>query len=115
SEVPRHAVLDLLSSLVDRSFIVFDSEGTALPYRMLDTIRLYAASRLEASGNRPVFRTRHLDYFVETVTTADHDLLGPWQAAWLARLEPEQGNLRAAFEWALSQPGCGDSALSLAN
>ena len=42
----RVAILDLLSSLVDRSLVVAEERGPAVRYRLLETIRQYASERL---------------------------------------------------------------------
>jgi predicted ATPase/DNA-binding CsgD family transcriptional regulator len=87
-EIPARDVLDLLASLIDKSLVVFDSEvlGQAR-YRMLDTIREYAAIRLAEAGESAAFRLRLRDY---TVTVAEHNLaIGMAQipAPWSARID----------------------------
>ena len=42
--------------------------------------------------------------------TADARLRGPEATAWLARLEPEQDNLRAALQWTLDEGRYADMA-----
>ena len=73
-------------------------------YRMLETLREYAQERLAADGDRGGGRTppcRLLPGAGETA--AAKGINGPEQVAWLDRLEREQGNLRAAFQWALAR------------
>ena len=67
---------------------------------MLETVREYAAERLEASGERDVVRDRHLDYYVTLAERTWPDLFGPGQAKALARLDLERENLLAAHAWA---------------
>ena len=68
-------------------------------YRLLETIRQYAAEKLEHSGGTAAVRTRHRDWYAGFAEAAEPDLRGPHQAAWFDRLEREHDNLRVALEW----------------
>ncbi|MFN8526032.1 MAG: tetratricopeptide repeat protein [Chloroflexota bacterium] len=96
------AALDRLASLVDHS-LLNRAEGPAGEPRftMLDTIREYASERLEASGDAMTARKRHLAHFVDLAERADVELSGRRQGEWLARLEREHDNLRAALNWSI--------------
>jgi predicted ATPase/DNA-binding CsgD family transcriptional regulator len=66
--VPQGQVLDLLAGLIDKSLVIRDGETRGLAhYRLLDTIREYAAARLAESGEEPGVRQRHLHYMLELV------------------------------------------------
>jgi predicted ATPase/DNA-binding NarL/FixJ family response regulator len=99
-------VLDLLSGLVDKSLVVTEAgpEG-ALRYRMLEPVRQYARERLEGSGEADAARRRHAAFFLALAEEAELKMAGPEQGAWLARLEREHDNLRAALSWTLSSGG----------
>ena len=64
-QIPAGTVLDLMSALIDKSLVTFDHElrGESR-YRLLDTIKEYAASRLAASGEEDALRLRHRDYLL---------------------------------------------------
>ena len=64
-QIPATAVLDLMAALIDKSLVTFDHElrGESR-YRLLDTIKEYAASRLAASGEEDEVRLRHRDYLL---------------------------------------------------
>ena len=67
-EIDAFDVLEHVSTLVDKSLVVADPVEAA--YRLLETIRQYAAGRLIASGIADQVRARHADYYrALTVTT----------------------------------------------
>lgn len=106
-------VLELLAGLVEKSLVVAEERGGRLRYRLLETIRQYAAQRLVESGEADDVRRRHRDYFVQLAETAEPELTGPAQAEWLDQLDFEQENLRLAMESALNDPQSGDAGLRL--
>lgn len=58
-------MLDLLSSLVDKSFISAETTGKATArYRLLETVRAYALEKLHESGEAQQMYDRHLDFFL---------------------------------------------------
>jgi predicted ATPase/class 3 adenylate cyclase len=95
----RLATLDSLSRLVDRSLVVVEHAG-ATRYRMLETIRQYAADKLAASGETIAIRDRHLALLRQLAHDAEPGLEGPDMLAWLERLDTELDNVRAALDWA---------------
>ncbi len=96
-------MLDALGGLVDKSLVVPDPPGQAGRYGMLETTRQYAAERLAESAEEAAVRRRHADYFLAAAEQAEPRLFGPQQNIWLARLEGEQGNLRAALAYLRDQ------------
>ncbi len=97
------AVLDLLQSLVDKSMVVAELSGSEQRYRLLESTRQYAHELLEKSGELEPMQTRHAQYFLSYARKAR---VASWTSpvkAWLALLEPENDNLRAALDWALSE------------
>ena len=71
-------------------------------FAMLETIREYALDRLEAKGELAIMQQGHAEYFAAWAGQAEAQLHGPDQVVWLARLEQEMGNLRAALGWLLT-------------
>ncbi|HEX6509979.1 MAG TPA: tetratricopeptide repeat protein [Chloroflexota bacterium] len=92
------AVLDLLSSLVDKSLV--RQLGEEEPRcSMLVTIQDYAYEQLETSGEVEAIRRRHAEYYVGLAREAYQAYRGGGSTKALKHLELEQGNLRAALAW----------------
>jgi predicted ATPase/DNA-binding SARP family transcriptional activator len=103
-------VLDTIGRLVERS-MVWVERGRTTRYRMLETLREYAAEQLTTSGEAETFAGRHADYFRDVAERAEVELRGHGQREALRLLREEQPNIRAAITW-LSKPGGDiDSAL----
>jgi predicted ATPase/class 3 adenylate cyclase len=88
------ADLDVLQSLVDKSLLRHTHER----FWMLETIREYAAARLEESDEAEEVRRRHAECFLALAEEAEPFLRRCWSGEWLDRLEREHDNLRAALE-----------------
>ncbi|HEX6506063.1 MAG TPA: helix-turn-helix domain-containing protein [Chloroflexota bacterium] len=107
-------VLDGVRTLVESSLIFPIDEASEEPrYRMLDTIREYAAEQLAAAGERETARTRHAWYYVRLAEEAEPALQDRDQGHWYPRLEREHDNFGAAFDWLL-ESGDVEAALRLA-
>jgi non-specific serine/threonine protein kinase len=99
-------VLDQLTRLVDQSLVVAEAaaDGTAR-FRLLETLRQYAQERLAAGGGSAAARDRHAAYYLALAEASRPPFAEHHDRAWLARLEREHDNLRAALAW--TQPGGG--------
>jgi predicted ATPase/DNA-binding SARP family transcriptional activator len=96
-------VLDLLTTLVDKSLLVArqDREG-GTRYRMLETIRAYGQERLAEAGECEPVRAAHAAYFLGLAERAEEHLLAREQLLWLGRLSADHDNLHAALRGAVS-------------
>ncbi|MGH3255156.1 MAG: AfsR/SARP family transcriptional regulator [Streptosporangiaceae bacterium] len=94
-------VLELLTSLAEKSLLLSGGDG-ALRYRMLGTIKEYAADRLAEAGESGLARQAHLGYFTELAESAEPHLRRAEQLAWLARLEADHDNIGAAMRGAIA-------------
>ena len=95
-------VLGGLESLVDKNLLQrVQAPGEEPRFGMLETIREYAAERLEESGEADQLRRLHAEYFLAMLRNAERALQSSMQPAWLARLELENDNLRAIMRRAL--------------
>ena len=100
-------VAGLLGSLVDKNLVVAEPAGTGLRYRLLETIRLFAAERLvEAGGDAEAAAVAagHCAHFLAVAEAAAPYLTGPEQGRWLARLDADEANLRRAAQHAAGRP-----------
>ena len=105
-------ILDPLDRLVAKSLIVAQDRDGRMRYRLLETIREYALERLAEAGRVDEVRRRHAEFFAQLARTADPQLRGPDQMSWLARLDMEQDNIRAALASTLDL-GLLDTALTI--
>ncbi|TCO35826.1 putative ATPase [Kribbella steppae] len=110
--VERDQVLELLTSLAEKSLLVTAGDG-APRYRMLTTIKEYAADRLAEAGESDQARQAHLAYFTELAETAEPHLRRAEQLEWLATLEADHDNLSAAVRGAIAA-GDAQAAMRLA-
>ncbi|MEO3860974.1 LuxR C-terminal-related transcriptional regulator [Acrocarpospora sp. B8E8] len=94
-------VITLLPRLVDKSLVSATDLGSRR-YRLLETIRAYAAERLAASGAEPATRRQHAAHYLALAERAAEQLRTPDQRAWLDRLTAEQPNLRAALTYSVA-------------
>ncbi len=89
--------MDLLANLVEKSLVMLDLDSGR--YRMLDTVRHYAAERLAAGDDDATTRSRHLAWCLALAERARAGLAGPEQGRWIAELDRERENLLGAHRW----------------
>ena len=94
----EYEVLDSLGQLVDKSLVQSVHTGDEVRYHLLEPLIQYSTARMtaEEAGES---RDRHARYFRELAEQAAPELRGPRQLEWLARLDVEHDNLRAALAW----------------
>ena len=107
-------VVDVLTRLIDKSLVVFNAGGgeamarspagsTSVPrYRMLETVREFAQARSQESPDGPETEGRFQSYFTKLVEASAAELTGPMQGEWLARIDADLDNVRAATNRALA-------------
>ena len=94
-------ILDLISSLVDKSLVVVEMGGTSERYRLLESTWQYAREKLSEASESERLNRKHAGYFLKLAQAADTAWPSTPSTAWLAALEPELANFRAAMGWAL--------------
>jgi len=117
--IPADAVLGLLISLIDKSLVVLDGEAAGdARYRLLDTIREYAAERLAAAGEVSSLSLRHRDCILALVEETADRMFNRGDPPWPVRREifrrgiAEYGNFRIALTTSLAY-GHADEGLRL--
>ena len=91
-------VLAGLESLVAQSLVLVD-DGR---YHLLEPVAQYAATLADEVGESQVLGRAHADHFLELAVEAAEGYEHADQVAWLARIEAEEPNTTAAFEWYLA-------------
>ena len=109
-------VLDQLAALVDKSLVQAEEMHGSTRYRMLETVRQYAAERLARPPGTELAATQaaHRDHYLALVQTADTFLRGRDEAVWLDQLEVEFDNIRAALAFSIADPDGTEPGLRLA-
>ncbi len=100
----RYEIYDLLNRLVERSMVVADLHGPKASYRLLQSLRDFAATELLDSGP---WRERHAIEFSRWVSEIAPALVGPEEEVLLAELEAGWDNLRAAVSFAREEGNLG--------
>ena len=99
----EHPIFDLLASLVDKSLVLNDTEGGEGRYRMLEPIREYAWEKLTQAEELAETRRRHAEAFAALADAWYREWdIGP-ASDWIARLDRDLANLRAALRWSVEE------------
>ena len=106
-EVDEIAVLDLLSSLIDKSLVQVELVGDGTRYRLLESTREYAREKLRSAGEEVAVAHAHARAFLEQAQSAYDETAQRF--VWQVQVEPELDNFRAALSWAFGP--CGDVLL----
>jgi len=97
------AIFDHLSSLVNKSLVVVDFDAETQRYRLLESLRQYGVERLKDRGEFDTTARRHAQYYAEFGRReADRWHTIP-HLVWLATIDEELDNIRAALNWSLEQ------------
>jgi hypothetical protein len=100
----QDAALEVIDRLAGKSLVAAEPADDGTRYRLLDTVRYYAADRLAEAGGTDAARDRHAAAFAG-LAEREH------QPAVLAR---EQDNFRAALDWSLARGDPAGPRLALA-
>jgi DNA-binding NarL/FixJ family response regulator/tetratricopeptide (TPR) repeat protein len=107
ADAERGEVLELVGALVDKSLIDTERREDEVRYRLLETIRQYAAEQLAQAGERELLLDRHARHFAAVAAQADRLRLDP---DGRRRLAVEEPNFRVALDHAVER----DPATALA-
>lgn len=96
----RWTLLDQLTGLADKSLLQLVNSGR---YRLLETIREFAAAKFNDSGDVLALADAHLAYYLRIAVDAEPHLRSRDQLHWWARLDAEHDNLTSALHHALTK------------
>jgi predicted ATPase/class 3 adenylate cyclase len=104
-DIEEFDVDDLLGSLVDKNLVVTEPSGGRVRYRLLETIRQFAAEHLVESDEveAAAIGAAHASYYLSLAELAAPHLFGPEQGRWFDRLDADQANLQRALEHATAE------------
>ncbi|MEU3693560.1 BTAD domain-containing putative transcriptional regulator [Streptomyces narbonensis] len=108
--IDRDEVPDLVGRLVDRSLVSAVRSADGPRYRLLESVAAYARERLHEAGEFTVVADRHALHHRLLAERAEPRLRGAGQQVWLARLDAESANLRAALDHSLRTAEWSDAA-----
>lgn len=108
-ETDASQVIHAVGRLVEQSLIVAE-RGPVTRYRMLETLREYAADRLSRTDRTDALATRHAHHYVLVAERSAQALRGQGDPRARNLLVDEQANVRSAIAW-LEGPG-GDPSTS---
>jgi hypothetical protein len=94
-------VVDAVGALVDKSLVQLDNTSGGR-YRLLETLRVFAADQLTGAGEADQARRAHIDWCIGFLGDAARLLNGPDGPRWMGRVLAEGDNLRAAAQWSMA-------------
>jgi predicted ATPase len=99
--IAPETVVDLVDALLAKSILSRSPGHGQARYRLLDTIGEFGLSKLRAEGTERQFRARHRDWYA--ALAARQEAHGPGRAEWIAVLETDHENVRAAIDFCLAE------------
>lgn len=108
-------MLNLLTSLTDKSLVTAREVRGETRYELLETVRHYARERLSGQDEEARFSRLHFECMLALADKAYDRVTSSDQQDWLDRLEVEHMNLRSALSWASANPECTVDGLRLAS
>lgn len=111
ADATESEMADILASLVMKSLVTADVSGEEVRFRLLETMRAYALTKLKESGEAEAVARRHAAYYRDTLEAAWNNTSGEDAAAAYAA---EIDNIRAALTWAFAPRGDAPIGVALA-
>ena len=102
--VASHDVLAAVMGVIDKSLLIADDFAVnRLLYRMLETVRAYAAQQLMITGEHEDAMEGLVRYCARETALCAERLVGPEQTDWLDRVHHDLGTYRTALMWLLQR------------
>lgn len=97
----------MLARLVDKSLVsVVQTERGTTRYRLLETVREYAAERLREAGEREAVEERRFRHFATLAEMSREEWLSTGRQRFVNDLDDDYDNVRGALEWAAVADPC---------
>ncbi len=98
-------ILGAAAGLIERSLLLRAESSAAMRplYRMLETVRAYAAVELTAAGERDEALEGLVRYCVGEASLAAEGMVRPAQAEWLDRVRDDLESYRGALTWLIAR------------
>ena len=97
-------MLEGLAELLDKSLLRQEEQAEGeTRFWMLQTLREFGLEQLARCEELEATRQAHAEYYLHLAEEAQPSLQATEQRRWMARLEQEHENLRAALGWLLTQ------------
>jgi predicted ATPase/DNA-binding CsgD family transcriptional regulator len=110
SGIDQTAVLDLLSSLIEKSFVARLGAATSARYRFHETMREYVLLKLRAADEEAAAIKAFVNFYVGMCRVAEESAQSSRVVEWLKRMDAEADNVRATLAHYLNGP---DHALGM--
>ncbi len=104
---------DIVHALVEKSLVIAVPEAGYVRFSQLQTLAHYGREKLAERGGAERVRDAMATYFASLCRESADAYMGPRQRAWLATIDRERDNLRAALDWAVANDDA-ETALAIA-
>ncbi len=98
-EISNESILDMLSSLVEKSIVIFDTNSGY--YKMLETIKYYGLEKLTLADENRIVYDRHLEFFKTFINDESTALNSAKKVESLNNIERNNLNIIQALEWSV--------------
>jgi non-specific serine/threonine protein kinase len=106
NQLDSQDLVELVTSLVDKSILTRTESKGVVRFRLLDTLRAYGHERIAQTDEYVALQRRHCDWYWRLADEAAAEWFSPTQIGWIQRLDWEMSNLREAMEFSLTHsPG----------
>lgn len=97
--VEGQEILDLISSLVDKSLVQVDRSHEMVRYRMLESVRQYALKKASSAQECAEIRSRFIDYYLNLAEQGEKISYWGGDTSLPKQLALDFDNFRAALTW----------------
>ena len=102
--IDRESVLEILSTLIEKSFVTRLGPGASARYRLHETMREYALIKLREAEEEPAAIRAFVTFYTDMCLVAEKAAQSPQLVEWLKCMDGEADNVRAALAHCLHGP-----------